>query len=75
MDIPQPILKVVAVALSVGILVELAVLAKIVGWSHEEQLDWDPDTGRFNPLNNDEDTAEKHQPQRDTRMPPVDHTL
>ncbi|GKT61738.1 hypothetical protein ColTof4_02631 [Colletotrichum tofieldiae] len=71
MDIPQPVLKVVAVALSVGILVELAIVAKIACRSHEKQMDWDPDTGRFNT----NDGNEEYQPQRDNRMPPVDHTL
>ncbi|KAK1980379.1 hypothetical protein LZ30DRAFT_131363 [Colletotrichum cereale] len=75
MDIPQPVLKVVAVALSVGILVELAVLARIAGQSRKEQTDWDPGTGRHNANDDARHVDENTEPQRDNRMPPVDHTL
>ncbi|EFQ32011.1 hypothetical protein CGRA01v4_08392 [Colletotrichum graminicola] len=77
MDIPQPVLKVVAAVLSVGILVELAILTRITRRSREEQADWDPGTGRSNTSGYEarDDGDEKAGPQRDKRMPPVDHTL
>ncbi|KAK1566421.1 uncharacterized protein LY79DRAFT_528860 [Colletotrichum navitas] len=77
MDIPQPVLKVVAAVLSVGILVELVILARITRRSPEEQADWDPGTGRSNTGSYEarDDGDEKAGPQRDNRMPPVDHTL
>ncbi|OBR02586.1 hypothetical protein CH63R_13812 [Colletotrichum higginsianum IMI 349063] len=81
MEIPQPVLKAVAVALSIGILVELVVLANISSWYRENRMGWKPDTGRpvANDDDDDDDDGEARQesapPQRDTRMPPVDHTL
>ncbi|TID06637.1 hypothetical protein CH35J_000318 [Colletotrichum higginsianum] len=53
MEIPQPVLKAVAVALSIGILVELVVLANISSWYRENRMGWKPDTGR--PVANDDD--------------------
>ncbi|KAK1993118.1 hypothetical protein LX36DRAFT_661793 [Colletotrichum falcatum] len=70
MDIPQPVLRVVAVALSVGILIELAILARITGRPRELRAPWNPDTGEK--ARGDDEEA---QPQWDNRMPPVDHTL
>ncbi|KAK2055394.1 hypothetical protein LY76DRAFT_520551 [Colletotrichum caudatum] len=76
MDIPQPALKIVALALSVGILVELVILARLAARSREEQPDWDPGTGRSNIGRYEaHDDGEKDGPQRGNRMPPVDHTL
>ncbi|KAK2031321.1 hypothetical protein LX32DRAFT_691727 [Colletotrichum zoysiae] len=76
MEIPQPVLKIVAFALSAGILVELVILARLTARSREEQPDWDPATGLSNTgRHGAHDDGEKDVPQRDTRMPPVDHTL
>ncbi|KAK2012818.1 hypothetical protein LZ32DRAFT_605140 [Colletotrichum eremochloae] len=75
MDVPQPVLKVAVVALSVGILVELAILARITGRSRQAQMDWNPGTGLCNTGDEAHNDDEKGDPQRDNRMPPVDHTL
>ncbi|KDN67089.1 hypothetical protein CSUB01_01732 [Colletotrichum sublineola] len=70
-----PVLKVAVVALSVGILVELAILARITGRSRQAQMDWDPGTGLCNTGDGAHNDDEKGEPQRDNRMPRVDHTL
>ncbi|WQF85873.1 hypothetical protein CDEST_10887 [Colletotrichum destructivum] len=79
MEIPQPVLKAVAVALSIGILIELVVLANISSWYRENRMSWKPDTGRAVAADDDDDDGETRQEslpsQRDTRMPPVDHTI
>ncbi|TQN69282.1 hypothetical protein CSHISOI_06201 [Colletotrichum shisoi] len=53
MEIPQPVLKAVAVALSIGIIIELVVLANVSGWYRENRMGWKPDTGR--PVADDDD--------------------
>ncbi|KAJ0162959.1 hypothetical protein CTA2_3764 [Colletotrichum tanaceti] len=74
MEVPQPVLKAVAVALSIGILIELVVLANISSWYRENRMGWEPDTGRPVADDDDDDDGQARQesapPQRDTRMPP-----